>query len=90
MCFFLLYKYYAQIFTGLYDSKYLKLDLPAGKMNAKTKINIYRKVIEEVSNKYEGAGEFIQKKINELCSEHGISTEEVRLYILHILATYTV
>ena len=50
-------------------------------MNLKTKINIYRKVIEEVSNKYEGAGEFIQNKIKELCSEHGISTEEVRLYI---------
>ena len=50
-------------------------------MNLKTKINIYRKVIEKVSNKYEGAGEFIQNKIKELRSEHGISTEEVRLYI---------
>ena len=35
-------------------------------MNAKTKTNIYRKVIEEVSSKYEGAGEFIRNKIKEL------------------------
>ena len=39
---------------------------------------------------YEGASEFISNKINELCSEQGISTEEVRLYILKIkrLETY--
>ena len=57
-------------------------------MNLKTKIKIYRKVIDEVSKEYEGAGEFIRNKINELCSEHGISTEEVHLYICY--ATYTV
>ena len=46
--------------------------------------------------------EFIKKRLNELCSEHGISAEEVRLYIfmfvllhtqfsyVHSLATYTV
>ena len=65
-------------------------------MNTKTKINIYRKVLEEVINKFEGAGEFIRTKINELCSEHRISVEEVRLYFLcllcyvHSLATYTI
>ena len=87
---FLLFNSYSQIFTDLYTSKYLKLDLPAGKMNTKAKINIYRKVIEEVNNKYEGADEFIQNKINELCSEHGISTEEVRLYIFVSYTMYTV
>ena len=66
----------------------LKLDLPAGKMNLKTKIN-YRKVIELVSNKYEGASEFIQNKINELSSEHGISAEEVRLYIFMFVMLLT-
>ena len=50
-------------------------------MNSKTKIKIYRKVIDEVSKKYEGASEFIRNKINELCLEHGVSTEEVGLYI---------
>ena len=57
-------------------------------MNSKTKIKIYRKVIDEVSKEYEGAGEFIRNKINELCSKHGILTEEVRLCVCY--ATYTV
>ena len=52
-------------------------------MNSKTKIKIYRIVIEEVSKEYEGAGKFIRNKINELCSEHGILTEEVRLYVCY-------
>ena len=50
-------------------------------MNSKTKIKIYRTVIEEVCKEYENTREFIHNKINELCSEHGISTDEVRLYI---------
>ena len=50
-------------------------------MNAKAKIKIDRIVIEEVCKEYENAREFIHNKINELCSEHGISTDEVRLYI---------
>ena len=55
---------------------------PAERKNeAKNKIKIHRKVIEEASNKYESAAEFIRNKINKLCSEHGISTKEVRLYI---------
>ena len=51
-------------------------------MNSKTKIKIYKKVIEKVCKDYEHASEFITSKINELCSEHGISTEEACLYIL--------
>ena len=64
--------------------RYLELHmylLPAGRMNSKTKIKIYKNVIEKLCNQYEGATEFVRSKINELCSEHGISTEEVRLYI---------
>ena len=60
-------------------------------MNSKTKI--YFIVIEEVSKEYEGASELIRNKINELCSEHGISAEEVRLCLLcyiHSLAKYKV
>ena len=62
-------------------------------MNLKTKVNICRRVIDEVSKEYEGAREFISNKINELCSEHGISTEELRLYPCYAtcsLAMYTV
>ena len=50
-------------------------------MNSKTKIKNYKKVIEEICQNYEGAREFINNKINELCFQEGISTEEVRLYI---------
>ena len=55
-------------------------------MNSKTKI--YCIVVEEVSKEYEGATGLIRNKINKLCSEHGISAEEVRLYVCY--ATYTV
>ena len=49
-------------------------------MNAKSKIKIYRKITEKVCREYEGAHEFITNKVKELCSQEGISTEEVRLY----------
>ena len=58
-------------------------------MNLKTKINIYKKIIDEVTKEYEDFGEFIRNKINELCSEHGISTEEVRLYIFMFVMLHT-
>ena len=36
------------------------------------------------------AREFINKRLNELCSEHGISAEEVRLHIFYVCyVTYT-
>ena len=61
-------------------------------MNSKTKIDAYKKDIEEVCEKFEGAREFINHKVNELCFQEGISTEEVRLYIFEIkrLETYSV
>ena len=62
---------------------------PAGrKIEYNTKIQIYRKVIDEVIKEYENTREFIHIKINELCSEHEISTDEVCLYACY--ATYTV
>ena len=54
---------------------------PAGRMNAKSKIGIYKKIVEEICREYEGAQEFITNRLKELCSEDGISTEEVCLYI---------
>ena len=60
-------------------------------MNTKTRTEMYRKVIDEVSKEYEGANEFIDKfidEINELCSEHGIS-EEVRLYTFMLVMLRT-
>ena len=57
-------------------------------MNSKTKIRIYRTVINEVSKEYENTREFINNKINDLRSEQGMSAEEVRLYVYY--PTYTV
>ena len=51
-------------------------------MNSKSKIKIYKKLIEEVCRKQETAREFINNTVNELCFQEGISTEEVRLYFL--------
>ena len=50
-------------------------------MNSKIRMTIYCTVINEVSREYEDKKEFINNRLNELCSEHGISVEEVRLYI---------
>ena len=50
-------------------------------MNAKTKRKIYRTVIEDVSKEYDNTREFIHNKINELCLEHGLTADEVCLYI---------
>ena len=42
---------------------------------------VYRPVIDEVLIKYENTREFINSRLYELCSEHGIPAEEVGLYI---------
>ena len=54
--------------------------VPAGRMNAKSKIKIYKKILE-VCGECKGAHEFTANKVKELCTQEGISTEEVRLYI---------
>ena len=58
-------------------------------MNSKTRIIIYRTVINEVSRKYKNTREFINNKLNELCSEHGISAEQVHLYIFMFIMLRT-
>ena len=52
-------------------------------------MRIYYTVINEVSTKYETTREFINKRLDELCSEHGISAEEVRLYIVMFVVLLT-
>ena len=46
-------------------------------MNSKSKIKIYKKIIEEVCREYNGAKKFIVNKAKELCFQEGISAEEV-------------
>ena len=52
------------------------------RMNAKSKIKIYNKIIKEGCREYNGAHEFIVNKAKELCSQQEISAEEVRLYLI--------
>ena len=48
-------------------------------MNSKSKNKIYKKIIEEVCKRYEGARDFITNKVKELCSQERIFTDEVRV-----------
>ena len=61
-------------------------------MKLKTQIKIYQKC--ELGGKHDGAEDFINSRVKELCLEHGILEEEVRLYIflccVYSLVTYAV
>ena len=50
-------------------------------MKLKTQIKICQRLVRELSGKYDGAEDFINTRVKELCLEHGILEEEVRLYI---------
>ena len=54
--------------------------MPAA-MKLKTQIKIYQKLVSELSGKYDGAEDFINTRVKELCLEHGILEDEVRLYV---------
>ena len=41
------------------------------------KIKIYKRVLKAVSKKYDGAEDFINSKIEEICSQEKLSTKEV-------------
>ena len=41
------------------------------------KLNVYKKVLEEVVEKFYGVEEFIKQKIKEICSIEKLSVEEV-------------
>ena len=60
-------------------------------MKLKTQLKIYQKLVCEHGGKYDGAEEFINIRVKELCSEHGILEEEVRLYMcIYFYAAFTV
>ena len=54
--------------------------LPVVNMNLKTQIKIYEKLVSELGGTFK-AEDYIKSRIKELCSECGISTEEVSLCI---------
>ena len=49
-------------------------------MNLTTKNRIYRKIIEDMCDKYDGAKEFIDNRIKELCAQDRILINEVRTW----------
>ena len=54
----------------------------AGIHKYKIKFKVYKKVIKEVSEKFEGTKDFISNRINDMCSQEKLSTEEV-IYIFN-------
>ena len=52
----------------------------AGIHKYKIKFKVYKKVIKEVSEKFEEAKDFISNRINDMCSQGKLSIEEV-IYI---------
>ena len=51
----------------------------------KTKLNVYKKVLYEVCEKFDGTEEFIKKKIGEICCQVKLSVEEVIHFVYKIL-----
>ena len=50
------------------------------------KIKIYKRVLKEVSEKYDGTEDFINNKIEEIASQETLSTEGV--YFLRFLVSF--
>ena len=44
------------------------------------KTKVYKRVLKEVSEKLEGAEDFINRRIDEMCSQEKLSAEEVIIF----------
>ena len=51
----------------------------------KTKLNVYKMVLHEVCDMFDGAEEFIKEKIEEICCQKKLSAEEVT-FLNHFLS----
>ena len=49
------------------------------------KMKIYKRVLQEISEKYHGAEDFINKRIEEVCSQEKLSAEEVTYFLVTFL-----
>ena len=52
------------------------------------KMKIYKRVLKDVLRKYEGAEEFINSRIEKICSQEKQSVEEVIYFYILLLAFY--
>ena len=50
-------------------------------MMNKTKLNVYKKVLQKVCEKSDGAEEFINKKIEEIYYQEKLSVEEITCFV---------
>ena len=50
------------------------------------KIKIYKRVLKDVSGKYEGAEEFINSRIEEICFQEKLSVEEVICFLSFLVS----
>ena len=49
------------------------------------KMKIYKRVLQEISEKYIEAEDFINKRIEEVCSQEKLSAEEVTYFLVTFL-----
>ena len=54
------------------------------------KIKVYKRVPKEVSKKYDAAEDFINIRIEEICSQEKLSTEEVIYFLCFLVSFLTV
>ena len=50
------------------------------------KIKIYKRVLKEVSEKYDGAEDFINSRIEEICSQEKLSAKEVICFLCFLVS----
>ena len=50
------------------------------------KIKIYKRALKEVSKKYDGAEDFIHRRIDEICSQEKFSPEEVTSFLCFLVS----
>ena len=46
-----------------------------------TKLNVYKKVLQDVCEKFNGVEQYIQERIKELYSESQLSVDEIKLFV---------
>ena len=51
----------------------------------KTKVKVYREVLTDVSQKFEGAGNFIKQRIEEICEQKKITAKEVFYFCIFLI-----
>ena len=45
------------------------------------KVRVYKQVLKDICNKYDGAEEYINERIKEICSQEKLSLEEVIYFV---------